>query len=305
MTGAEHPEKTKLLKKHQVDLGERGVYDKRNPLNDLTGKEWRFSTKSVIPKSYPPSFSLELRNQHGGQKPPELAEELIRTFSKEGELILDPFAGTGSILIGATLARRRAIGIELNPKWKKVYEDVCQYHELPLQELKVGDSREILPKISSESIDFILTDVPFFNMDKLPKTRGKFSRAGEPSRDPLKSSLNKFNDLEPYTKEEWESLLRSVFKECYRVLKTGRYVATFIGNMFRNVVIEKNQKKKKVGRYLMLSAAVASILEDVGFVLKAERIWYDPAKNLGIYGYPFVYIPSIVDQRILVARKEP
>ncbi len=292
------------LKKYQVDLGERGIYDKRNPLNDLTGKEWRFSTKSVIPKSYPPSFSLELRNQHGGQKPPELAEELIRTYTKEGELVLDPFAGTGSILIGATLAKRRGIGIEINSKWREIYEEVCKIHQLPTQDFWIGDSRELLTKIPSETIDFILTDVPFFNMDKLPKTRGKFSRAGEPSKEPLKSSLNKFNDLKPYTKEEWESLLQSVFKECHRVLKPGRYLATFIGNMFRNVVIEKNGKKKKVGRYFMLSADVAKILERVGFILKAERIWYDPAKNLGIYGYPFVYIPSIVDQRILVARKE-
>jgi len=50
----------------------RGFYDLANQLNDLTGKEWVFSTKSVIPKGFPPSFQLKLRNKHGGQKPPEL-----------------------------------------------------------------------------------------------------------------------------------------------------------------------------------------------------------------------------------------
>ena len=30
----------KPLGKHGVDMGERGVYDKRNQLNDLTGKVW-------------------------------------------------------------------------------------------------------------------------------------------------------------------------------------------------------------------------------------------------------------------------
>ena len=38
------------LKSYQEDRQERGVYDKRNPLNDLTGKEWLFSTKTVLPK---------------------------------------------------------------------------------------------------------------------------------------------------------------------------------------------------------------------------------------------------------------
>ena len=49
----------------------RGYYDLANQLNDLTGKEWVFSTKSVIPKGFPPSFQHKLRNKHGGQKPPE------------------------------------------------------------------------------------------------------------------------------------------------------------------------------------------------------------------------------------------
>ncbi len=34
-------------KKNSVDKGDRGIYDKRNKLNELTGKEWLPSTKSV------------------------------------------------------------------------------------------------------------------------------------------------------------------------------------------------------------------------------------------------------------------
>ena len=73
----------------------RGFYHTENALNDLTGKEWVFATKSVIPKSFPPSFQQKLRNQHGGQKPPELCAELIEIFTKKREKVLDPFAGVG------------------------------------------------------------------------------------------------------------------------------------------------------------------------------------------------------------------
>ncbi|MFX0117735.1 MAG: hypothetical protein ACFFB3_24535, partial [Candidatus Hodarchaeota archaeon] len=83
-------------------------------------------------------------------------------------------------------------------------------------------------------------------------------------------------------------------------LKKRKYMAVFIGNMYRNIFSEKG----KNGRYLMLNALLAGVLEELGWNLKAERIWYDPGKSLGIYGYPYVYIPSVVDIRILILRKD-
>lgn len=91
------------LKPHQVDLGERGIYDTRNQLNDLTGREWVFSTRSVWPiKTYPrTTFRHDLRAQHGGMKPPEFMADLIRIWTKTGGRVLDPFMGVGGTLLGA------------------------------------------------------------------------------------------------------------------------------------------------------------------------------------------------------------
>jgi len=108
----------------------RGYYNLTNQLNDLTGKEWVFSTKSVIPKSFPPSFQHKLRNNHGGQKPPELCELLIRTFTKDGERVLDPFCGVGGTLIGCHLSKRCGVGIELNKKWIDIYHQVCKIESI-------------------------------------------------------------------------------------------------------------------------------------------------------------------------------
>jgi DNA modification methylase len=52
---------------------------------------------------------------HPTQKPTELLRDLIGYSTFPGELILDPFAGSGSTIIAAKEAQRRAIGIELNP----------------------------------------------------------------------------------------------------------------------------------------------------------------------------------------------
>src|SRR5437773_7620865 len=98
----------------------------RNTLNELTGEEWLYFTKSLWTTAYPSELGHALRKQHGANKPPRLMARLIEFFSRTGELVLDPFAGVGGTLLGAAIARgpRRAIGIELDPRWAAVFRQV-------------------------------------------------------------------------------------------------------------------------------------------------------------------------------------
>ena len=81
----------------------------RNRLNDLTGAEWLWFTKSVMRTTYPSILGHELRKRQGGNKPPQLMQELIEFFSKRGDLVLDPFGGAGGTALGAYLAGRRSL----------------------------------------------------------------------------------------------------------------------------------------------------------------------------------------------------
>lgn len=280
-----------------IDMGERGIYHTGNRLNDLTGKEWVFSTRSVINKPYPPSLQFALRSQHGGQKPPELCADLIRTFTKAGQRVLDPFMGVGGTLLGASLCERQAFGVEANPRWVAIYQEVCRREGLPVQATQVGDSREVLRELEDASFDMLLTDVPYWNMDRRRRSTGKFKRAGEAAVERRSSRLQDFAEPESGAAEvgmsgmeEWLGLMAAVFAHAPRLLKRGGYLAVFIGDMYHS------------GRYHPLSARLMEVLDRTGMVMKANLIWYDVSKRLNVYGYRYEFIPSMVHQNILVYR---
>jgi modification methylase len=58
-----------------------------------------------------------LRDGHPAPFPAELAERLIRMFSFAGDLILDPFAGSGSTAVAAIHAGRNSISIEIEEEY--------------------------------------------------------------------------------------------------------------------------------------------------------------------------------------------
>lgn len=65
--------------------------------------------------------------EHPTIKPLNLMLEIVRDFTNEGDLILDPFAGTGKTLLAARMMGRRAIGIEQNKAiCKRAWRDLRQ-----------------------------------------------------------------------------------------------------------------------------------------------------------------------------------
>src|SRR5271169_5562986 len=57
---------------------------------------------------------------HPTVKPTSMLEDALLDLSKRGEIVLDPFLGSGSTLIAAERSSRRCRGIELDP----LYVDV-------------------------------------------------------------------------------------------------------------------------------------------------------------------------------------
>ncbi len=57
-----------------------------------------------------------IRGGYPAEKPPELAEVLIRQSSQPGDVVADPFMGSGSVGVAAVRLGRRFLGNDLNPE---------------------------------------------------------------------------------------------------------------------------------------------------------------------------------------------
>ena len=67
----------------------------------------------------PFGFQKDERRIHEAQKPLKLIEFLIRLATKEGQVVLDPFMGSGTTAVAAQRLNRRYIGFEIEPEFHK------------------------------------------------------------------------------------------------------------------------------------------------------------------------------------------
>lgn len=95
---------------HATQPGRRKVYGGRMRWNG-GGRcaRWEFSSRGS-------GGDLGQKKLVDGQKPPALMEALVSDFTEAGELILDPFAGSGTTLRAAVRLGRRALGWERKPE---------------------------------------------------------------------------------------------------------------------------------------------------------------------------------------------
>tara|TARA_R110002110_G_scaffold208302_3_gene420623 strand:+ start:101 stop:826 length:726 start_codon:yes stop_codon:yes gene_type:complete len=92
-------------------------------------------TESVYYGRYPNNtliFKRDNNKQHPTQKPIELMEYLIKTYTNESETVLDFTMGSGSTMVAAQNLKRNGIGIEQDEKYFKIAEQRIKENEFKL-----------------------------------------------------------------------------------------------------------------------------------------------------------------------------
>jgi site-specific DNA-methyltransferase (adenine-specific) len=111
--------------------------------NDFADCELAWCSKGVarvFNYMYNGMLQGDIRNKderfHPTQKPTQIWLQLLNFYTKEGDLILDPFAGSQSLRIACHKLKRRYIGFEID---KEYYEKGCSWYNRVTSQLSIFD----------------------------------------------------------------------------------------------------------------------------------------------------------------------
>lgn len=261
---------------------------KTNRLNDLTNKQWLLFQKSWFVHNPPPRRREVLT--HPAKFPESLCQEFIEFFTKRGQLVLDPMAGTGSALIAAVRCGRRAVGVELNPRYAEIAAQRLAEEENGEQaRVYCEDARHLLA-LELEPVDYVLTSPPYWDMLR----RQGFETQQQRRED---------SDLDVYYSEEAADLGNLDDYDCFLAELVGIYgrVAQVMRERAYLTIIVKNVKKG--GKLYPLAWDLG---KQVGEFLtpKDEKIWCQDNQRLAPYGMGYAWVSNTMHHYCLNFRKE-
>lgn len=272
-----------IIKK--IDKGKRGIYDKRNKLNDLTGKEWLSLSSSTWQ-------SKTLMDKIGKQHPAPFSyndiEKLVSLFTKKNMTVLDPMAGVASTLIACGNMKRKGIGIELNKNFVKLGKERLKEFKITGQKLLVGDA---LKKIKTlEKVDYCVTSPPYH--DILRKKGDGIRHDGSQTRQGVEYYSEKKNDVgNQKSYDDYLSLLKEIMKQVFGRLRDGKYCSMVVSDFTVN--------KKETDA----SGDVVKLMQEIGYIFKGKIILIQDQKSIYPFGYPYDYVINHTNQFVLNFKK--
>lgn len=103
-----------------------GINNDKVPANIITTEEYNEIYDKNFLISKPSKLEKGEKNTHITVKPISLIEHLIKLFSKEDSLIVDPFLGSGTTALACKNTNRKCIGIELNEEYYNISINRCK-----------------------------------------------------------------------------------------------------------------------------------------------------------------------------------
>ncbi|KAF0106417.1 MAG: putative DNA methylase [Anaerolineaceae bacterium] len=254
-----------------------------NKLNDLDSKTWLKFQKSWFIHNPPPRRKGVL--VHPAKFPETMAQEFIEFFTKRGQTVLDPMAGTGSALVASLRCGRNSYGIELNPKYAEIARQIVTEERQLLGDSIANLKSEIVNGDASlaatyqfPAIDYVLTSPPYWDMlhAKGAETQKKRRSAAELdvfySDDP-----NDVGNLHDY--EEFVAKLVAIYSGLKPLLREKAYLTIIVKNI------------KKGGKIYPLAWDLGRELGKV-YTLKDEKIWMQDNQRLAPFGLGSAWVSN-------------
>ena len=169
---------------------------------DWLGSVWKIDTVNPFVEMYDVKNNL-FKQRHVCPYPVDLVSRMIVLYSKKGELVLDPFCGSGTTNYASLLLFRKTVGYDLENKYINLCKERCGSRAV-----FYNKSSEKMNELADNSVGLCITSPPYMN---------------------LKIYSNNPNNLgnikEPYP------ILKKIFTEVFRVLKPEGYFCMNVGNV--------------------------------------------------------------------------
>mgnify|MGYP001338140517 FL=1 len=252
-------------------------------INCMTPKDWLKSQLGVWQFSYE-GRDVRDKTVHPATFPIALAKKVIELFTHEGQLLLDPFVGSGTTLLAASDLNRNAVGFDL----QKQYVQLCasrlstnsNIFNYSKQTAVEDDARNIPRYLHPESLSLIWTSPPYANL--LNRKRRNKSR-----RNRNNEQLGK---VEQYSQDERD----------LGVLDLAGYTAA-MGDIFEGLLLLLKPKGHCVinvpdmwweNERITIHISLVEEMRTRGYELRNIIIWdrTNLVNQIGIFGWPSNYI---------------
>jgi DNA modification methylase len=263
-------------------------WTRKNKLNDLSTRDWLKFQKSWFVHNPPPRQKGVLR--HPAKFPETMIEEFIRFFTKAGQVVLDPMAGTGSTVIAAARAGRIGIGVELQEGYARIGRAWLEE-----EAVEGGESRIItadalqLSKLKLPPVDYCITSPPYWDMLRVKGFETQQKRGAAAELDMYYSDDEAdLGNIEDY--REFLKLLTKVYRQVAKVLRPRAYLTIIVKNVKKGGTIYPLawDLGREVGRFL---------------TLKDEKIWCQDNQKLAPYGMGNAWVSNTMHHYCLNFRK--
>ena len=255
-----------------------------NHINCLTAKEWIRNQLGVWQFNYE---SRDIRNKglHPATFPIALAKRCISLFTHEGELVLDPFVGSGTTLVAARDLNRNAVGFDLKPEYIQLSESRLAQILLDGATNQVAccdDANNIPGYLQPNSMSLILTSPPYANL--LNRRRLNKSRRGNLRNNGQYLKVEQYSqdsrDLGTLSLDDYQQAMAEIFQGLLPLLKERGHCVIDVPDMWW-----ENQR-------VTIHIAVVEALRQVGYELRNTIIWdrTNIVNRIGIFGWPSNYI---------------
>jgi DNA modification methylase len=248
----------------------------------MTPKEWLKSQLGVWQFNYE-SRDIRDKKIHPATFPISLARKVIELFTHEGELVLDPFVGSGTTLVAARDANRNAVGFDLQENYINLCKNrLAQSSFLGTTgQIAIQDDARLIEKyFEPETISLIFTSPPYANLlNRARKNKSRrfrkteqFGRIEQYSQDP--------RDLGTMELSQYTIAIGEIFESLLPFLRPKAHCVINVPDMWW-----ENQR-------ITIHVSLVEELRKRGYELRNIIIWdrTNLVNRIGIFGWPSNYI---------------